>query len=58
MESLAILVPIALAFTGIAIATFLWAVRSDQYEDLDKSASSILFDEDTTDADAEHKADE
>jgi cbb3-type cytochrome oxidase maturation protein len=58
MESLAILVPIALVFTGIAIAAFLWAVRSDQYEDLDKSASSILFDEDTATPDKENKTDE
>jgi cbb3-type cytochrome oxidase maturation protein len=58
MDSLAILVPIALVFTGIAIAAFLWAVRSDQYEDLDKSASSILFDEDTVTPDKEHKTDE
>jgi|TARA_R110002072_G_scaffold116786_3_gene247439 cbb3-type cytochrome oxidase maturation protein len=58
MESLAILVPIALVFTGIAIAAFLWAVRSDQYEDLDKSASSILFDEDTTTPDKVTNPDE
>jgi cbb3-type cytochrome oxidase maturation protein len=58
MESLAILVPIALVFTGIAIAAFLWAVRSDQYEDLDKSASSILFDEDTVTPDKQNKTDE
>ena len=58
MESLAILVPIALVFTAIAIAAFLWAVRSDQYEDLDKSASSILFDEDTVTPNKENKTDE
>ena len=46
MESLFILIPIALVFVAIAIAVFFWAVKSGQYEDLDTEARRILFDGD------------
>ena len=45
MDSLIILIPIALIFTGVAVAAFFWAVNSGQYEDLDRSARDILFDD-------------
>ncbi len=48
MESLLILIPLALIFVAIAIAIFFWAVRSGQYDDLDTEARRILFDEDKT----------
>ncbi len=50
MDSLIILIPIALLFTVIAVATFFWAVNSGQYDDLDRSASEILFDEEAGDS--------
>ena len=39
--------PLALVLLVVAVAAFFWAVRSDQFDDLDREASRILFDEDT-----------
>lgn len=46
MDSLYLLIPIALVFCVIAIRLLLWAVNSGQYEDLDKEAWQILADDD------------
>lgn len=46
MDSIFILIPIALLFTGLAIRAFFWAVDNKQYDDLDAAGQSILFDED------------
>lgn len=51
MASLSILIPIAMLFCGIAIGLYLWAVRHDQFEDLDRESERILFDEDDDDFD-------
>ena len=40
------LVPIALALGALGLGTFMWTLRSGQYEDLDGAAERILFDED------------
>ena len=45
MTSIFLLVPLALMLLGIAIWAFVWAVRNDQFEDLDTEASRILFDD-------------
>ena len=45
MESLYLLIPIALVFVAIAIKVLFWAVKSGQYEDLDTEAHRILFDD-------------
>ena len=45
MDSIFILIPIALVFTAIAIRFFFWAVDNKQYDDLDAAGQSILFDE-------------
>ncbi len=42
------LIPIALIFVMIGLAIFFWAVRSKQFDDLDKEGFSILFDEKNT----------
>lgn len=47
MDSIYILVPIAIVFTVLALAAFFWAVNNKQYDDLEASAHSILFDDDT-----------
>ena len=47
MEIIYVLIPIAIIFVTIAIAVFFWAVKSNQYDDLDREAINILFDEDT-----------
>ncbi|MCE2597141.1 cbb3-type cytochrome oxidase assembly protein CcoS [Motilimonas cestriensis] len=46
MSIIFILIPIAILFVSIAIALFFWAVKSDQFEDLDREGVNILFDED------------
>jgi len=45
MSIIYVLIPIAIIFVIIAIAVFFWAVKSDQFSDLDKQAHSILFDD-------------
>lgn len=40
------LIPIAMIFVAIAVAIFFWAVKSDQFEDLEREGSNILFDDD------------
>lgn len=46
MESLYLLIPVALVFCVIAIRLLIWAIDSGQYDDLDKEAWKILADED------------
>ncbi|EJA3104020.1 cbb3-type cytochrome oxidase assembly protein CcoS [Vibrio vulnificus] len=46
MESLYLLIPIAIVLVCVAVAIFLWAVKSEQFEDLERQGSNILFDED------------
>ena len=46
MESLFVLIPITFLLLGMAVAAYVWSVGSGQFEDLDKAAHSILFDED------------
>ncbi len=45
VESLYVLIPVTLLLVGIALAAWLWSVGSGQFEDLDKAARSILFDD-------------
>ena len=47
MELIFVLLPFALLFAGIALALFVWAARSGQFDDLDSPAVRILFDDDT-----------
>lgn len=46
MESLYLLIPIALLFCVIAIKLLLWAIDDGQYDDLDKEAWRIIADDD------------
>lgn len=46
MDSLLILVPVALLLGLLALAAFLWALRNGQYDDTEGSAGRILFDDD------------
>lgn len=45
MSVIYVLIPIAILFVIIGLAVFFWAVRSKQFEDLDKQGFSILFDD-------------
>jgi len=47
MDSLYLLIPIALVFCVSAIRLLLWAIGSGQYDDLDKEAWRILAEEQT-----------
>lgn len=46
MDVIYFLIPLALLLLISAIGAFLWAARSGQFEDLDREAHRILFDED------------
>ena len=48
MDSLYLLIPIALLFCVIAIKLLLWAINNGQYDDLDKEAWRILADDNPT----------
>jgi cbb3-type cytochrome oxidase maturation protein len=48
VDSLYLLIPIALLFCAIAIKLLLWAINNGQYDDLDKEAWRILADDDPT----------
>ena len=45
MSSLYLLIPIAIIFVIIAIVLFIWAVTTDQFEDLNRQGANILFDD-------------
>lgn len=45
MDSLILLVPLALFMGFLGLVAFLWNLRSGQYGDLDGAASRILFDD-------------
>ena len=45
MESLYLLIPVALIFVAIGIKLLLWAIDSGQYDDLDKEAWRVLADD-------------
>lgn len=40
------LIPLAVVIMLVAVGVFFWAVRSRQFDDLDKQGYSILFDDD------------
>ncbi len=48
MESLYILIPIAIGLVCIAVGVFIWAVKSEQFEDLERQGMNILLDDDET----------
>jgi cbb3-type cytochrome oxidase maturation protein len=45
MSIIYVLIPIAVLFTALGIYLFFWAVKKDQFEDLEKQGLSILFDD-------------
>lgn len=46
MSVLLFLIPIALFIGLIALAAFLWSLKTKQYEDMEGAANRILFDDD------------
>ncbi|UJF20722.1 cbb3-type cytochrome oxidase assembly protein CcoS [Shewanella sp. OMA3-2] len=47
MSIIYVLIPIAMLFVLIAVIVFFWAVKSEQFDDLDRQSVSILFDDDS-----------
>ena len=45
MTILLVLIPLGLVILAVAVAAFVWAVRSGQFEDLEGEGERILFDE-------------
>lgn len=45
MDSLYLLIPVALVFVAVGIKLLLWAIDNGQYDDLDKEAWRILAEE-------------
>jgi len=46
MSIIVVLIPLGLLLVGLAVWAFIWAVNHEQFEDLDRAAHSILFDDD------------
>ncbi len=47
MESLAILIPVAIVLALVILGVFVWAARSGQFDDLERHGSDPLFDDET-----------
>jgi len=45
MSIIYVLIPIAVLLTLIGIYLFVWAVKTEQFDDLEKQGMSILFDD-------------
>lgn len=46
MTGLVILVPVALGLGMLGLASFFWAMRHEQFDDLDGAARRVLIDDD------------
>jgi cbb3-type cytochrome oxidase maturation protein len=46
MSILFVLVPLGMMLLAIAVWAFFWAVDHDQFDEFDRAAHSILFDDD------------
>ncbi|NTS77304.1 cbb3-type cytochrome oxidase assembly protein CcoS [Catenovulum sp. SM1970] len=45
MDVIYILIPLAIVIVALAIGIFFWAVKTEQFDDLERQGFSILFDE-------------
>ena len=48
MEIIFVLIPVSLVIVMIALVAFVWSVHNRQYDDLDKEAARILFEDSET----------
>jgi len=55
MTILYLLIPLSLILLGLAVWAFFWAVKHDQFDDLEGPAHRILFDEDENDLTPEER---
>lgn len=58
MSIIYILIPIAIILTSLGIYLFFWAVKTEQFEDLEKQGMSILFDDESQIKNIEKKQEE
>jgi len=56
MTILYLLIPLSLILLGLAVWAFFWAVKNDQFDDLEGPAHRILFDDDENDLTPEQRA--
>ncbi|WP_154222868.1 cbb3-type cytochrome oxidase assembly protein CcoS [Marinicella rhabdoformis] len=54
MNMVVILVLLSLVLAGVALWAFFWAINSDQFDDLDSPAMSILKDDPAEDFTEDH----
>ena len=54
MQVLFIILPLALAMAGGAVAAFLWSVRNGQFDDMDTPHIRAVFDDPGDRADSSH----
>lgn len=47
MSIIYVLIPIAVLLVCLALVIFFWAVKSGQFEDLERKGFDILFDDDS-----------
>lgn len=55
MNVIYVLIPIAIIIVAVALLVFFWAVKANQFDDLERQGTAILFDDDikpTTDTSA------
>ena len=57
MEVIYLLIPISLVLVGAMVWAFLWAVRSGQFEDLEKAGHQILMEDDDSPPESDRKPD-
>lgn len=48
MEIIYLLIPVSIVLVFVIVGAFLWAVRSKQFEDLERRGRDILLDDDNT----------
>lgn len=46
MNIIYVLIPLAIILVCVAIGVFFWAVKTNQFDDLERQGYSILFDDD------------
>lgn len=55
MSIIYVLIPIAILLTALGVYLFFWAVKTDQFDDLEKQGLSILFEDEKNDKDKHDK---
>lgn len=58
MSIIYVLIPIAILLTILGVYLFFWAVKSNQFEDLEKEGMSILYDEKDENSPQKQKSDQ